>query len=75
MFDATFEMVEQYAETFRDGVRDAFGSSMIADVLDPIRKEIGMLHSFNEEFQRRSSSIEQVFQEARSLQLDEGAQG
>jgi hypothetical protein len=72
MFDDAFGVAGQCAETFRDGVRDAFGASIIADVLDPIRNEIGLLRSFHEEFQRHSSSVEQVLQEARSLLLDEG---
>ena len=74
MFDDTFGMVEQCAETFRGGVRDAFGGSIIADVLDPIRNQIGLLRSFHEEFQRQSFAVEQVLQEARSLSVDEGSQ-
>jgi hypothetical protein len=72
MFDDVFGMAEQCAETFRNGVNDAFGSSIVADVLDPIRHEIGLLRSFHEEFQRQSLNLEQILQEARSFHLNEG---
>lgn len=74
MFDDAFGMVELCAETFRGGVHDAFGASIIADVLDPIRNEIGLLRSFHDEFQRHSLCVEQVLQEARSLRFREGVQ-
>ena len=74
MFDDVFEMVGRCVETFRGGVRDAFGASIIADVLDPIRHEIGSLRSFHEESQRLSLRVEQVLQEARSMTLSEGSQ-
>ena len=73
MFDDAFGMAQQCAETFRGGVRDAFGASIVADVLDPIRNEIGLLRAFQEDFQRHSLSVEQVLQEARSLLLDGGS--
>lgn len=73
MFDDAFGMAGQCAETFRGGVRDAFGASIVADVLDPIQDEIGLLRALHEEFQRHSSSVEQVLQEARSLPLDGGS--
>ena len=72
IFDDVFGMAEQCSETFRNGVNDAFGSSIVADVLDPIRHEIGLLRSFHEEFQRQSLNIEQILQEARSFHLNEG---
>jgi hypothetical protein len=74
MFDDVFGMVELCAETFRCGVRDAFGASIIADVLDPIRNQIGLLRSFHEDIQRHSSSVEQVLQDARSMTLSGGSQ-
>jgi hypothetical protein len=43
MFDDALGMATLCAEHFRDGVRDSFGASMIADVLDPILKEIDSL--------------------------------
>lgn len=69
MFDDVFKMVEQCAETFRDGVRDEFGASIIADVLDPIRNQIGHLRSLHEEVQSHSLNIEQVLDDARSITL------
>jgi len=63
MFDDVFGMIEQCRETFRDGVRDSFGESIIADVLDPIRNQIGLLRSFHEEIERESFGIRKVLQE------------
>lgn len=74
MFDDVFGMLERCTETFRGGVRDAFGASITADVLEPMRNQIGLLRSFHEDVQRHSLSVEQVLQEARSLTLDEGSQ-
>jgi hypothetical protein len=72
MFDDVFGMVQQCTESFRGSVRDTFGASIVADVLDPIRDEIGLLRSFNEEVLRQSLSVGQVLREARSLTIDEG---
>lgn len=74
MFDDVFGMVEQCTETFRGGVRDAFGVSVIADVMDPIRHHIGLLRSFHEEAQRLFLDVEQVLEDARSFTLSEGSQ-
>lgn len=71
MFDDVFGMVEQCTEIFRSGVNDSFGASVVADVLDPIRTEIGLLGSFHEDFQRQALNIEQVLQEARAFQIIE----
>ena len=71
MFDDVFGMAKQCAETFRNGVNDAFGASIVADVLDPIRNEIGLLRSFHEEFRRQSLNIDQVLQEARAFHLND----
>ena len=72
MFDDVFGMATLCAENFRDGVRDSFGASMIADVLDPILKEIGSLRDFNEEFQRQSLNIDRVLEEARTIKFKDG---
>ena len=40
MFDDVFGMATQCAGNFRAGVRDAFGASIAADVLEPILKEL-----------------------------------
>ena len=73
MFDDVFGMAGQCAEAFRGGVRDAFGASIIADVLDPIQNEIGRLRSFHEDFLRQTACTEQVLEEARSFRLDRGS--
>jgi len=69
MFDDALGMATLCAENFRDGVRDSFGASMIADVLDPILKEIDSLREFNEEFQRQALSIDRVLEQARTIQF------
>ncbi len=74
MFDDVFGITERCAETFRGGVRDAFGASIIADVLDPIRNQIGQLRSFHEDMQRHSLNVEQILQDVRSMTLAEGSQ-
>lgn len=72
MFDDVFGMATLCAENFRDGVRDSFGASMIADVLDPILKEIDSLRHFNEEFQRQALNIDRVMEEARTIKFKDG---
>ena len=69
MFDEVFEMATLCTENFRDGVRDSFGASMIADVLAPILKEIDSLRDFNEEFQRQALNIDRVLEEARTIRF------
>ena len=69
MFDEVFGMASLCAENFRDGVRDSFGASMIADVLVPILKEIDLLRDFNEEFQRQALNIDRVLEEVRTIQF------
>lgn len=73
MFDDVYGMAEQCVGTFRDSVKDSFGSSIVADVLDPICSEIGLLRSFHEEITRQSLNIEQVLQEARAFHLNDGS--
>ena len=72
MFDDVLRVAALCAENFRDGVRDSFGASMIADVLDPIVKEIDSLRHFNEEFQRQALNIDCVLEEARTINFTEG---
>jgi hypothetical protein len=75
MFDDVFGMATRCAETFRAGVRDAFGASIAADVLEPILKEINSLRIFNEEFQRQSINIDRTLEDARIIQCkDSGRQ-
>jgi len=73
MFDDVYGMATLCAENFRDGVRDSFGASMIADALEPILKEIDSLRDFNEDFQRQALNIDRVMEEARTIKFkDEG---
>lgn len=69
MFDDVFGMATLCAENFRDGVRDSFGVSITADVLDPILKEIYSLRVFNEEFQRQTFNIDRILEDARTIQI------
>ncbi|MFC5839976.1 hypothetical protein [Aeromonas bestiarum] len=69
MFDEVFGMAALCAGNFRDGVRDTFGASMVADVLDPILKEIDSLRVFNAAFQQQSLSIDRTLADARTLQF------
>lgn len=71
MFNDVFGMMGQCSETFRNSVNDAFGSSIVSDILEPIQNEINMLRSFHEEFQRQSLDLEQVLQELRSFNLND----
>ena len=73
MFDDVFGLIERCAETFRGGVRDSFGASINADVLEPITNKIGMLRVFHEDYLRHSLNIGLVLQEARSITYSTGA--
>ena len=69
MFDEVFGMATLCAGNFRDGVHDTFGASIVADVLDPILKEIDSLRIFNAAFQQQSLSIDRTLADARTLQF------
>ena len=69
MFDDVFGMATQCTGNFCDGVRDTFGASIVADVLDPILKEIDSLRIFNDTFQQQSLSIDRTLSEARMIQF------
>lgn len=69
MFDDVLGTATQCTENFRDAVRDSFGASIIADVLDPIHKEINSLRIFNDEFQQQSLKIDRVLEDARAIQF------
>lgn len=72
MFDDVFGMAMRSTESFRFGVRDSFGATLIADVLDPILKEIDSLRILNEEFHQQSVNIDRVLDEARSIHIKGG---
>lgn len=69
MFDDVFGIATLCVDNFRDGVRDSFGASIIADVLAPILKEISSLRDSNEEFQRQALNIDEVLEVARTIQF------
>ena len=69
MFDEVFGLVALCTGNFREGVRDTFGASIVADVLDPILKEIDSLRIFNAAFQQQSLSIDRTLADARTLQF------
>ncbi|QIE30200.1 hypothetical protein [Caballeronia sp. SBC2] len=68
MFDDALEMMMLYGENFRGGVRDSLGASIVADVLDPILKEIDSLRASNEEFQRQALSVDRILEDTRAIQ-------
>lgn len=68
MFDDVARMTMRCAADFRAGVRDSFGASVVADVLEPIIKEIDSLRIFHEESQRQWRNIDQTLADVRSLQ-------
>jgi len=68
MFDEVLGMATLCSSTFRDGVRDAFGVALAADVLDPILKEVGALRTCHSGFQRQALSINTVLADARAIQ-------
>ena len=72
MFDDVFRTATLCTENFRDGVRDSFGASMIADALDPILTEIDSLRDFNQEFQRQAFNIDRGLEEARTFHFKVG---
>lgn len=69
MFDDVLVMATLCGENFRNGVRDSFGASIVADVLDPILKEIDSLRIFNEEFKRQAFNIDRILEGARIIQI------
>ena len=66
MFDEAFGMAAMCAGKFREGVRDTFGASIVADVLDPILKEVDSLRIFNDAFKEQSLNIDKALPDART---------
>jgi hypothetical protein len=66
MFDEVFGMAAMCTENFSEGVRDTFGASIVADVLDPILKEVNSLRIFNADFLQHSRSIDRTLADART---------
>lgn len=75
MFDEVFGMAAICAGKFREGVRDTFGASIVADVLDPILKEVDSLRIFNACFQKQSFEIDRALNDAHDLQLKDSGWG
>jgi len=73
MFDDVLGMLRYCTDEFCNSVRDKFGASIVADVLEPIQNEISSLGAFNEEFQQNATKVNQVLQEAQSLQMGGGS--
>lgn len=69
MFDEVFGMAALCAGNFREGVRDTFGASIVADVLEPILKEVDSLRLFNAAFKQQSLSIDMTLADARTLEF------
>ena len=69
MFDEAFGMTMLCAGNFRDGVRDTFGASIVADVLDPILKEVDSLRILNAAFKQQAFAIDRTLNDARELQF------
>ncbi|CAB5665037.1 hypothetical protein U2261_00395 [Achromobacter xylosoxidans] len=69
MFDEAFGMAAMCAGKFREGVRDTFGASIVADVLDPILKEVDSLRILNAAFKQQSFAIDRTLNDARELQF------
>ena len=68
MFDEVFNIAEVSTNHFREGVRDSFGSSIIAEALEPILKEIDSLRHNHESFQQQAIQIESLLEQSRSMQ-------
>ncbi|ELC0888607.1 hypothetical protein R6U49_30355 [Pseudomonas aeruginosa] len=69
MFDEAFGMTAMCTGKFREGVRDTFGASIVADVLDPILKEVDSLRILNATFKQQAFAIDRTLNDARELQF------
>ena len=69
MFDEVFGMAVLCTGNFREGVRDTFGASIVADVLDPILKEVDSLRILNAAFKQQAFAIDRTLNDARELQF------
>ncbi|ENB9651163.1 hypothetical protein ABJB51_007050 [Pseudomonas aeruginosa] len=69
MFDEAFGMTAMCTGKFREGVRDTFGVSIVADVLDPILKEVDSLRILNAAFKQQAFAIDRTLNDARELQF------
>lgn len=67
MFSDALSLMVLCMANFQEGVRDSFGASLLADVLDPILKDIDSLRIFNEDFQRQALHIDRMLDDARAI--------
>jgi hypothetical protein len=74
IFEDVFGMASSCTEKFRDGVRDAFGASIVSEALEPILNEINSLRHLNAEIEGQARNIDQVLEEARSIQFKGGGE-
>lgn len=68
MFDDVMGLMKVCAGRFNEGAPDAFASSIVAEVLTPILKDIDSLRSFNKGYQRQVLIIDGILEEAQILQ-------
>ena len=69
MFDEVFGIAVRCTGNFREGVRDTFGASIVADVLDQILKEVDSLRILNAAFKQQSFAIDRTLNDVRELQF------
>ncbi|AHY42826.1 hypothetical protein [Stutzerimonas decontaminans] len=67
MFDDVMGLMVGCANRFDAGVRDAFGTSIVNEVLSPILENIAFLRSFSEDYQRQVAAIHCVLAEAQGV--------
>lgn len=69
VYNELYRLAALNTESFRDGVRDSFGASIIADALEPILNEINSLQCFNEEFQRQAINVDSIIEKVRTIKF------
>ena len=67
MFDDLFNSTFHYMEKFSDTVKDPFGESILADVFEPMLREISDLQKMEEFVHTRSIEITQLTEELRTI--------
>lgn len=70
MFDDVFSVAAVSTDNFREGVRDSFSSSIIAEALEPILKEIDSLRHNHESFKQQAIQIEALLEQSRCIGKD-----
>lgn len=70
MFDEAFGMATLCAENFGGAVRDDFGAAIVAEVLEPVVREVAALRALNEAFQRQAHNVDRTLASARAIERD-----